>query len=153
MPWLLMTWRRKGPGQQSWNLALFFQEQTSLDARIYWKNLVYTMPADALALNVIKSSSAMAWIMYRKTHYCDVIMGAMGSQFTSLTIVHSTVYSGVDQRKHQSSASLAFLWEITGDRWIPAQMASNAEMFPFDDVIMYFSMLKISAVRHWTTDR
>ena len=29
------------------------------------------------------------------------------------------------------------LWgEFTGDRWIPAQRASNAEMFPFDDVIM-----------------
>ena len=35
-------------------------------------------------------------------------MGAMASQITSLTIVYSTVYSGVDQRKHQSSASLAF---------------------------------------------
>ena len=41
-------------------------------------------------------------------HYGDVIMGAMASQITSLTIVYSTVYSGADQRKHQSSASLAF---------------------------------------------
>ena len=31
------------------------------------------------------------------------------SQITSLTIVYSTVYSGADQRKHQSSASLAFV--------------------------------------------
>ena len=54
-------------------------------------------------------------------------MGAMASQITSLTIVYSTVYSGADQRKHQSSASLAFVWEFTGDRWIPTQMASNAE--------------------------
>ena len=49
-------------------------------------------------------------------HYSDVIMGAMASQITRLTIVYSTVYSGADQRKHQSSASLAFM---TGDRWIP----------------------------------
>ena len=35
-------------------------------------------------------------------------MGAIASQITSLTIVYSTVYSGADQRKHQSSASLAF---------------------------------------------
>ena len=42
-------------------------------------------------------------------HYDDVIMGAMASQITSLTIVYSTVYSGADQRKHQSSASLAFV--------------------------------------------
>ena len=53
-------------------------------------------------------------------------MGTMASQITSLTIVYSTVYSGVDQRKHQSSASLA-CGEFTGDRWIPGQVASNAE--------------------------
>ena len=55
--------------------------------------------------------------------------GRMASQFTSPAIVTSTVYSGADQRKHQSSGSLVF-WEF------PAQMASDAEMFPFDDVIM-----------------
>ena len=42
-------------------------------------------------------------------HCCDVIMGTMASQTTSLTIVYSTVYSGADQRKRQSSASLAFV--------------------------------------------
>ena len=42
-------------------------------------------------------------------HYDDVIMGAMASQITSLSIVYSTVYSDADQRKHQSSASLAFV--------------------------------------------
>ena len=36
-------------------------------------------------------------------------MGTMASQITSLTIVNSTIYSGADQRKHQSSASLAFV--------------------------------------------
>ena len=39
--------------------------------------------------------------------YSDVIMGAMASQITHPTIVYSTVYSGVDQRNHQSSESLA----------------------------------------------
>ena len=46
-------------------------------------------------------------------------MGAIASQITSLTIVYSTVYSDADQRKHQSSASLAFVWGIHRDRWIP----------------------------------
>ena len=49
-------------------------------------------------------------------------MGAMASPITSLPIVSSTVYSGADQKKYQSSASLAF---VTGE--FPAQMASNAE--------------------------
>ena len=70
------------------------------------------------------------------SHHGDVIMSAMASQITSLTMVCSTVYSGANQRKHQSSASLAFVQGIHRDRWIPAQKASNAEMFPFDDVIM-----------------
>ena len=52
-------------------------------------------------------------------HYDDVIMSAIASQITSLTVVYSTVYWGADQRKHQSSALLAFVWGIHRDRWIP----------------------------------
>ena len=46
-------------------------------------------------------------------------MTTMASEITSLTVVYSTVYSNADQRKHQSSASLAFVWGIHRDRWIP----------------------------------
>ena len=49
-------------------------------------------------------------------HYNDVIMDSMASQITSLTIVYSAVYSGVDQRTHQSFASLAFVRRIHRDR-------------------------------------
>ena len=51
----------------------------------------------------------------RLVHYCDVLMGTMAPQITSLTVVYSTVYSGADQRKHQSSAPLAFVRGI--HRW------------------------------------
>ena len=47
------------------------------------------------------------------------LMTTMASQITSLTIVCSTVYSGADERKHQNSASQAFVWGIHRDRWIP----------------------------------
>ena len=70
-------------------------------------------------------------------HYSDIVMGAMVSQITSLTIVYSTVYSGADQKKHQSSASLAFVREI--HRWpvnSPHKWSVTRKMFPFDDVIM-----------------
>ena len=61
-------------------------------------------------------------------HYGDVTMGTIASQITSLTFVYSTVYSDADQRKHQSSASLAFvLGNSPGTGEFPAQMASNAE--------------------------
>ena len=47
-------------------------------------------------------------------------MGATVFQITGVSIFYSTVYSGTDQRIHESSASLAFVWgiEFTGDRWI-----------------------------------
>ena len=56
------------------------------------------------------------WSNHKQPHYSDVIMGAIASQITSLTIVYSTVFfSDGDQRKHHSSASLAFVLEI--NRW------------------------------------
>ena len=66
-------------------------------------------------------------------HYCDVIMGAVASQITSLTIVYSTVYSDADQSKHQSSASLAFVRSPVNS---PHKWPVTQKMFPFDDVIM-----------------
>ena len=56
-------------------------------------------------------------------------MGAIASQITSLTIVYSTVYSDADQRKHQSSASLAF---VLGIHRGPV----TRKVFPFDYIIM-----------------
>ena len=42
-------------------------------------------------------------------HYKDVIMSVMAPKITGVSIVYATVCSGADQRKHQSSASLAFV--------------------------------------------
>ena len=70
-------------------------------------------------------------------HYGDVIMGMIASQITSLTIVYSTVYSDTDQRKHQSSASLAFVRGIhRGPVNSPHKWPVTRKMCPFDDVIM-----------------
>ena len=71
-------------------------------------------------------------------HYNDVIMGAIASQITILTIVYSTVYSGADRRKHQSSVSLAFVrvihrWPVNSSHKWPI----TRKIFPFDDAIMY----------------
>ena len=52
-------------------------------------------------------------------YYNDVTMTTVASQITSLTVVYWIVFSGADQRKHQSSVSLAFVWGIHRDRWIP----------------------------------
>ena len=64
-------------------------------------------------------------------------MSTMASQITSPTIIYSNVFSGADQRKHQSSASLAFVrgthrWPVNS----PHKGPVTRKMFPFDDVIM-----------------
>ena len=65
-------------------------------------------------------------------------MSLIASQITSLTIVYWTVYSDADQRKHQSSASLAFVWGIhRGPVYSPHKWPVTRKMFPFDEVIMY----------------
>ena len=74
---------------------------------------------------------------HRFIPYNDVIMGAIASQITSLTIVYSTVHSDTDQRKHQNSASLAFVRGIQrGPVNSPHKWPVTLKMFPFDDVIM-----------------
>ena len=76
-------------------------------------------------------------MMTHRIRYNDVIINAMASQITSLAIVYSTVYSGTDERKHQSSASLAFVRGI--HRWpvnSPHKGTVTRNMFPIDDVII-----------------
>ena len=78
-------------------------------------------------------------------------MSTMASQNTSLTIVYSTVNSGADQRKHQSSASLAF---VSGIHRSPVNSPHNwpvtRKMFPFDDVIMYHDEIRVLTRFHCT---
>ena len=69
-------------------------------------------------------------------HPSDVILSAMASQITNLAIVYSISYSGTNQRKHQSSASLAFVrgihqWPVT----FPHKGLVTREK-TFDDVII-----------------
>ena len=73
----------------------------------------------------------------RAKHCSDVMMRVMASQITSLTSVYSAVHSGTHGRKHQSSASLAFVWGI--HRWpvnCPHKGPVTRQMFPLDDVMM-----------------
>ena len=70
-------------------------------------------------------------------HYGDVMMSAMASQITSPTTVYLIVCSGANQRKYQSSTSMAFLRGI--HRWSVNSLHKGLvtqKMFPFDDVIM-----------------
>ena len=115
----------------------------------YWHNLLYNMfivwyRFKYINIIMILWASCVAhFLLLRNTvvvisfgaHCNDVVMGAMASQITSLTAFYSTVYSGADQRQHQSPASLAFVWGI--HRWqvnSPHKWPVTRKMFPFDDV-------------------
>ena len=95
-------------------------------------------------------------------HYNDIRMSSMVSQIASLMIVYSTVYSGADQRKHQSSVSLASVRGI--HRWLvnsPHKGPVMRKMFPFHDIIMhgcqgngayrsgYISVTNMSGMHTW----
>ena len=79
-------------------------------------------------------------------------MSAVVSQITSLTIVCPAVYSVADQRKHQSSASLAqrihrwpvnspHKWPVTRSFDVFFDLRLNKWLFPFDDVIMWLNVV------------
>ena len=77
--------------------------------------------------------------LYILTYYSNVIMNAMVLKIPSLTIVNSTVYSGANQRKHQSSASLAFVRGIHRSPMnSPHKGPVTRKMFLHEDVIMHF---------------
>ena len=64
-------------------------------------------------------------------------MSTIASQITGISIVYSTICSGADLRKHESTVSLVSCGEFTIDWWIPRIKGSvTRNMFLFDDVIM-----------------
>ena len=106
---------------QVWGTAAFY-------------TLLQDVKSQQVALEVLHSDCDL---VDRTIHYSDVIMGAMASQVTSVSIVYSAVCSGRDQREHQSSASLAFMrgihqWPVNS----PHKGPVTQKMVPFDDVIM-----------------
>ena len=102
----------------------------SIGMFVIWNNLGYF-------LHIIWRYASNWFITKKNQHYCDVIMDKVASQITSLAIVYLTVYSDADQRKHPSSASLAF---VCGIHWGPVNSPHKCpvtrKIFPFEDVIM-----------------
>ena len=109
----------------------------------------------------IGKAASLYWDRFKEAlsilHYSDVIMGAIASQITSLTIVYSIDYSDANQRKHQGSASLAFVRGIhRGPMNSPHKWPVTRKMSPFDDVITWAAGVvhpKRAATRNKTTDR
>ena len=100
---------------------------------------------EATAINIICRTRELKghWVKRLRyademTHYGDVIMSEMASQIIGVSIVCQTVGSGADQRRHQSSASLAFVREIHRSPVnFPHKGPVARKMFPFDEIIMF----------------
>ena len=120
-----------------WNVWRYFDfklnSTTNLIPCVKWLTSQHWVRFWPGAYSTISISDKYTTVRYDNA----VIMGTMASQITSLMIVYSIVYSGADKRKHQSSASLAFVRGI--HRWpvnSPHKWPVTRKMFPFDDVIM-----------------
>ena len=116
----------------SWKNPIF--NQWGRDQSLYWtNNAVYHW----FCKNVWDARDVTWWFLHTNSmashkvnmwHYSDAIMSTMVSQITGNSMVYSTISSGAEQRKHQSSALIGLCAgnsPVTGE--IPAQTASNAE--------------------------
>ena len=99
--------------------------------------------------NMSSNQSSVLNCLWLYTHYIDYIMSKMVLQIIGASIICLTVCWGTYQRKHQSSASLAFvrriqLWPVD----FPHKGPVARKMFPFDDVIIW--TLQIIVVFAWS---
>ena len=118
------------------NVRLTHEETGSkcMDLWSYYFKLAWTNRWRKMRFLATRNAMAIVWL---KCHCKDVIMNAMASQITGVSIVYSSVGPGADQRKHQSSASLAFVrgihrWPVDSTYKRPV----TRKMFQFDGVIM-----------------
>ena len=91
--------------------------------------LIVWMFESDLWLGKVWNIRSQVWSIFHRCHHCalhysDVIMSAMTSQITGVSIFFSNVCWGADQRKYQSSASLAFVrgihrWPVYSLCWWP----------------------------------
>ena len=103
-------------------MVLINRENIRREWRWKFETDIY-FPRTQTSMDFLASSHMVKKIttLHRKcivNHYNDVIMTTVTSQITILADVYSIVYSGADERKHQSSASLAFMRGTHWDLWI-----------------------------------
>ena len=143
--WSQLKWREVSNDdllRRSRSVVVVFQRKTEICSHTFSHSFTDFCLDVASVLSGFVSSVCSPRLLHWQwgippVHYSDVIMGTIVSQITSLTIVYSTVYLDADQRKHQSSTSLAFVWGLHR-RPVnsPHKGPVTLKMFPFDDVII-----------------
>ena len=119
-----------------WSISLYKSYESTTAYKITTAKHRTTKPCTHFIKHNSKEPCTVFSFDIRLLRYSDVIMGTMVSQITSPTDVYATVCSGVEQRKHQSSASLVFVRGI--HRWpldSPHKGPVTSKMFPDDGFI------------------
>ena len=94
---------------------------------LQWRHMSAMVSRITSNWNICSTDSSVLWQReIKQSHYSDVIMTTMASKITSLTVVYS---HALFRRRLKKTSKL----RVTG-----ICAASNAEMFPFDDAIMYY---------------
>ena len=135
--WNIVNWTlgNKLQGNFNWNSIIFIQENA-------FENVICQNGSHFLQGQMSSKSdpypTSVTDVHYELSCFIGITMTLqwVASQITSLTIVYSTVYSGANQRKHQSSVSLAIVRGI--HRWPVNSLHKGPvmwKMFPFDDII------------------
>ena len=107
----------------------------SIDMYIVFALLPCLMTINCIELNWTWTwtCTTYCWLCFT-VHYNDVIMSAMASQITGVSVVYSTVcLENIKAPRHWPFLGHS---PVTGE--FPIQRANNSEMFPFDDVIMNY---------------
>ena len=68
----------------------------------------------------------LVYVLFQQYHYTNVIMGTIVSQITSLMFTQAFIQAQIKE-SIKAPRHWPLRGEFTGDRWIPAQMASYAE--------------------------
>ena len=127
----------------SFHYHMWTQTGVTVRTQLNWFFFFYLCDLDLCPLtltfymDIISVNGNNSWKFH--DYYSDVTMSAMASQITGVSTIYATVCLGVDQRKHQSSASLAFVGGI--HRSLVNSLHKGPvtrKMFAFDDVIVWY---------------
>ena len=124
----VLTWHLPGGSLKILNISIYISQKCFANfpfevtyfpfSRAQWFEYLFIHGDCVCYGNFNKPYISSSCASHVLSHYSNVIMSAVASQITSLTIVYSTVFSGENERKHQTLHHWHLCGEFTVGRWI-----------------------------------
>ena len=92
----------------AWNHLVISQKTYCWLHTCVWNGAFEFLNIATIDINICKQRKSRKVCFH--VHYIDVIMTTMASQITSLTVVHSTVYSDADQLRRKCFHMMTSSW-------------------------------------------